>query len=152
MAVLEIVLQKKITDEMRHLIAASDDYLGALYPAESNHLVDPDSLIGDGFEYYLLWDEGRCAGCVGIKLDDEHPELKRLFVDEKYRGRAYGRRLLEFAIARCSQLGREKVRLETGISQPEALALFEKMGFRRVGPFGSYQPDPFSIFYERVLR
>jgi putative acetyltransferase len=148
---VEFVLQKKITDEMRRLIAASDDYLGALYPAESNHLVDLDSLIGASFEYYLLWDQGECVGCVGIKLDDEHPELKRLFVDEKCRGRAYGRNLLVFAIERCAYLGCKKVRLETGISQPEALALFEKIGFRRIGPFGSYKPDPLSLFYERAL-
>lgn len=148
---MKFVLQKHITDEMRHLIAASDRYMEALYPPESNHLVDLNSLIGDGFEYYLLWDESSCVGCVGIKLDDDHPELKRLFVDEKHRGRAYGRKLLEFAIARCAQLGLEKVRLETGVSQPEATSLFEKMGFRRIGPFGSYKPDPLSVFYERVL-
>jgi putative acetyltransferase len=151
-SVLEFVLQRKTTDEMRHLIAASDRYMEALYPPESNHLVDLDALIGDGFEYYLLWDEGRCVGCVGIKLGVDHPELKRLFVDEKCRGRGYGRKLLEFAVSRCEHLGLEKVRLETGISQPEATSLFEKIGFRKIGPFGSYKPDPLSLFYERNCR
>lgn len=44
------------------------------------------------------------------------------------------------------------MRLETGISQPEALALFEACGFTRCGPFGDYPADdPYSVFMERRL-
>lgn len=149
---VEFVLQEKITAPMCDLIAASDLYLQALYPPESNHLVDLETLIGPGFEFYLLWDDGAYVGCIGIGIGDDHPELKRMFVGEKFRGRGYGRRLLEFAIGRCKDIGFERVRLETGIKQPEAIALFEKMGFRRIAPFGSYKADPLSIFYECACR
>jgi ribosomal protein S18 acetylase RimI-like enzyme len=32
--------------------------------------------------------------------------------------------------------------------QTEAIALYERMGFRRIPPFGDYREDPLSLFYE----
>jgi putative acetyltransferase len=43
------------------------------------------------------------------------------------------------------------LRLETGISQLEALGLYERAGFRRRGPFGEYREDPLSFFMELDL-
>jgi putative acetyltransferase len=40
------------------------------------------------------------------------------------------------------------MRLETGIYQLEALALYERFGFRRIEPFGAYCPDALSVFYQ----
>jgi putative acetyltransferase len=39
--------------------------------------------------------------------------------------------------------------LETGIRQPEALGLYERLGFVRRGPFGDYAEDPLSVFMEK---
>ena len=41
--------------------------------------------------------------------------------------------------------------LETGIHQPEALRLYERAGYVRREPFGSYQPDSLSVFMEKRL-
>ena len=44
------------------------------------------------------------------------------------------------------------MRLETGIHQPEALALFAASGFRHCAPFGDYPTgDPLSVFMEKRL-
>lgn len=43
------------------------------------------------------------------------------------------------------------LRLETGIYQPEAIARYERWGFQRIPPFGAYQEDPLSYFYEKRL-
>lgn len=142
-------LQKEITEPMRELIALSDRYMNALYPAESNHLVDLDSLVSESFEFYLLRDRSECMGCIAIGSFPDYAEIKRLFVKKEYRGLGYGRQLLEFVVERCRQRGDKKIRLETGIRQPEATALFEKLGFEKISPFGSYKLDPLSIFYER---
>ena len=42
-------------------------------------------------------------------------------------------------------------RLETGISQPEAIGLYRRLGYRERGPFGRYRPDPLSLFMEKTL-
>jgi putative acetyltransferase len=49
-------------------------------------------------------------------------------------------------------LGLPALRLETGILQPEALALFAAEGFVKRGPFADYPADdPYSIFMEKRL-
>jgi putative acetyltransferase len=41
--------------------------------------------------------------------------------------------------------------LETGVRQPEALALYRRHGYTERGPFGPYQPDPLSTFFEKWI-
>jgi len=43
------------------------------------------------------------------------------------------------------------LRLETGTEQPEAVALYESLGYRRIPAFGEYASDPYSICYEKGL-
>ena len=44
------------------------------------------------------------------------------------------------------------MRLETGVHQPEALALFAAAGFKNCEPFGGYPTDdPLSVFMEKRL-
>jgi putative acetyltransferase len=43
------------------------------------------------------------------------------------------------------------VQLETGIYQPEAIGLYRKHGYEEIEPFGSYLPDPLSLFMEKRL-
>ena len=43
------------------------------------------------------------------------------------------------------------LRLETGTEQPEAVALYESLGYRRIPAFGEYVSDPYSICYEKGL-
>jgi hypothetical protein len=44
------------------------------------------------------------------------------------------------------------LRLETGISQPEALTLYRAAGYAERGPFGHYTADPLSLFMENRWR
>ena len=43
------------------------------------------------------------------------------------------------------------LRLETGIHNTEALALYRRAGFRDCDPFGDYAPDPLSVFMEKDI-
>jgi putative acetyltransferase len=43
------------------------------------------------------------------------------------------------------------MRLETGIKQTEAIALYRKHGYVERGPFGAYRLDPLSLFMEKQL-
>ena len=44
-----------------------------------------------------------------------------------------------------------RLRLETGCKQAEAISLYRRAGFVEIAPFGSYRPDPLSIFMEKQL-
>jgi putative acetyltransferase len=41
--------------------------------------------------------------------------------------------------------------LETGYLQPEAIALYERLGYSRRGPFGLYTEDPNSVFMHKPV-
>jgi putative acetyltransferase len=59
--------------------------------------------------------------------------------------------LLQFLEQQARQRGFTVLRLESGIHQPEALALYGRSGYAACGPFGSYHPDPLSVFLEKWL-
>ncbi len=59
--------------------------------------------------------------------------------------------MLDHLAAQARQAGVTVLRLETGIHQAEAIGLYERYGFERVAPFGEYQPDPNSVFFEKRL-
>ena len=85
-------------------------------------------------------------------LGHDYAEIKRIFVSPQARGLGVGRKLLETLETEARQLGFNSLRLETGIYQPEALALFRAMGFVPRLSFGDY-PDnaPNSIFMEKRI-
>lgn len=74
-----------------------------------------------------------------------------MWVEPQARGLKLGRRLLEAIETRACQENIAVLRLETGISQPEAIGLYQSAGFRRIGAFGSYLPDALSVFMEKWL-
>ena len=74
-----------------------------------------------------------------------------MFVQPTARGGQIGRRLLERIEEEARAAGLSMLRLETGVYQEEAIALYRKQGFTDRGPFGPYGPDPLSLFMEKSL-
>jgi putative acetyltransferase len=129
-----------------------DAYCASLYPAESNHLMDVASLQGGDVVFLVARDEaGRAVGCAACVSRGEYGEVKRMFVDPQRRGHGTGGKLLAEVARRAAGAGLRSLKLETGISQPEAIGLYERDGFTRCAPFGDYLPDPLSIFMEKPL-
>jgi putative acetyltransferase len=142
--------------EVRSMLGRLDAYCAALYPAESNHLMDIDSLLQGDVLFLVARDvDGGAAGCAALvnrRGDDEnYGEVKRMFVDESKRGQGAGRKLLEHIGMFAAMSGLRTLRLETGIHQLDAIALYERAGFVRCEPFGEYKPDPLSVFMEKRL-
>ncbi len=51
----------------------------------------------------------------------------------------------------AAEEGVSLLQLETGVRQPEALALYRALGYVERGPFGPYRPDPLCLFMEKRL-
>ena len=133
------------------LIAELDDHLAQRYASESRHGFSVEKLLRDGVAFFVLRDDDRPAACGGLLLvGQEYAEVKRMYVRPAFRGRGFGRRMLDHLVARAAAHGLHVIRLETGIHQREAIALYEGAGFRRIPPFGPYRDDPVSLCYEKV--
>lgn len=138
-------------DDVIALLGASDAYMAGLYPAESNHMLDVDTLRRPDIRFLIVERTGTAVGCGSIRISEGYGELKRMWVDPTLRGRRLGLRILEALIAEASRLNLPALRLETGISQPEALGLYRRFGFADIPAFGEYKPDPLSVFMELRL-
>jgi len=139
-------------DDVIALIRQSDALMQSLYPAESNHLVDVESLAALNVHFLVAREQGRALGCGAFVLGEAgQAEMKRVFVAPAARGKGIARLLMEALEREAARLGVTLMQLETGIKQPEAIALYRKFGYAERGPFGNYQPDPLSLFMEKRL-
>ena len=138
--------------EIVRLVEELDTYLGSLYPVESNHLLDIESLARPDVRFFVARRDGEALGCIALRVDGAGwGEVKRLYVSPRARGLGLGRRLLNALEAQAQGERLPLLRLETGIHQPEALGLFRAAGFREIPAFGTYAPDPISVFMEKAL-
>jgi len=138
--------------DIERLVEELDTYLGSLYPAESNHLLDIESLAQPDVRFLVARRDGEALGCIALRVDPAGwGEVKRLYVSPRARGLGLGRRLLSALEAEAQEERLSLLRLETGIHQPEALGLFRAAGFREIPAFAPYAPDPLSVFMEKRL-
>ncbi|PKQ27118.1 MAG: hypothetical protein CVT64_01330 [Actinobacteria bacterium HGW-Actinobacteria-4] len=78
-------------------------------------------------------------------------EIKRLFVLPEHRGHGHSRVLMGAIEAAARKAGATTLVLETGTEQPEALALYARIGYHRIPNFGAYKGEPNSICFAREL-
>ena len=83
----------------------------------------------------LLDADGTIVGTVGLfPVGNSTCELRKMYLLASCRGRGFGRRMLEHAIARARALGFSTVTLETASVLKEAIALYERHGFKPYTP------------------
>jgi putative acetyltransferase len=147
-----VSLESPYHDGAARLIHELDAYQTSLYPAESNHLLDIQSLADPGVRFFVARRSGEALGCGALRIDPAgFGEVKRMFVLPAARGMKVGKQILQRIEEQANREGLACLRLETGIYQPEALVLYRSAGFVERGPFGNYAPDPLSVFMEKVL-
>jgi GNAT superfamily N-acetyltransferase len=78
-------------------------------------------------------------------------EVKRLYVLPPARGRGLSRELMAAAELSAADAGYRALQLETGLRQPEAVALYERSGYHRVPPYGHYRDSPQSVCFRKSL-
>jgi putative acetyltransferase len=134
------------------LIRELDQMFEALYPAESNHLLDIETLAGPDIRFFVVRREHEAVGCGALWIHADYGEVKRVYVKPGARRLKLGRLIMERLEEEGRKLKLRWLRLETGIHQPEALGLFSSAGFSLCGAFGDYrQDDPNSVFMEKRI-
>jgi putative acetyltransferase len=147
-----VTAERPDTPDAIALITELEATLEPLYPRESRHGLSVERLIAEAVPFFVLRSGGIAAGCGGVKLfGTAYGEIKRMYVRPPFRGRGFAKLMLDYLSEYAWAQGVTLLRLETGIHQHEAIGLYERTGFHRIPPFGDYQADPLSAFYEKTL-
>ena len=89
---------------------------------------------------------GEPAGCIALRRVDAHcAEAKRLFVRPAFRGLGLGRALLDWVMAEARAAGYREIVGDTMPVMHDALALYDRMGFKRAEPYSEH-PTEGAIF------
>lgn len=149
---VKIAIEDPRRADVAALLAALDAHLDALYPPHSCQRLDLEALTRPEVTLLVAREATTAHGCGALVAGDGWGEIKRMMVAPAARGRGMGRAILRRLEAQARALGLPCLRLETGVSQPEALALYRAAGFDTRPPFAGYAPDPLSLFMEKALE
>ncbi|WP_083613588.1 GNAT family N-acetyltransferase [Paenibacillus sp. P46E] len=140
--------------DLRALIDRLDDELKSRYPHETIYVVDFSDPKVREMTFVVAYAGDKPVGCGGLRPlaeDSSSMELKRFYVDPDTRQQGIANRMLLDLEQRAAAAGCREIRLETGIKQPEAIALYVKHGYRPIDLFGPYIGDPDSLCYGKIL-
>ena len=141
-------------EEYRRYIVALDPNVSASLKAQhyDEELADLRLKYGPPQDrLYLAMESGESVGCVALARNDEdHCEMKRLFVRPQARGRGVGRSLIARIITDARSIGYGFIRLDTFLAMRDAIHMYESRGFRRIPRYND-NPAPNAIFMERDL-
>lgn len=135
------------------LISQLSTELGELYDDDGGaNSFNPHDPLVPGAAFLVARIGGQPVGCGAIRpLEPGVGEVKRMFVLPEARGRGISRLILQAIEEFALEMGYRRLRLETGILQPEAIALYESAAYRRVARYGYYKDDPRSVCFEKEL-
>ena len=133
------------------LLQASHALMKDLFPSESCHFLDIDDLCAPEIAFFVVKDGAATIGCGALSTQPGYGELKSMFVDPAARGKGAANLLLTHLIELARSKNLPLLRLETGEKLTAAINLYQRHGFTRRPPFGTYPDHPDSTFMERPL-
>ncbi|MBS42700.1 MAG: PadR family transcriptional regulator [Nocardioides sp.] len=127
--------------------------------AMASYVAELDATFPDGFApgpvappevVVLARSDGATAACGGLQpLGDGTAEVKRMWVSPDWRGAGLGARLLRHLEGLAREAGHERVVLDTNLALTDAVALYERNGYRRTE---RYNDNPYAeAFFTKDL-
>ena len=94
----------------------------------------------DALRYVVVaYENENPVGCGAIKeYSPDTMEVKRMFTFPGNRGKGIGSKILSELETWASEMNFEKLILETGKRQIEAIGLYKKNGYKRIPNYGQY--------------
>jgi GNAT superfamily N-acetyltransferase len=149
-----IAIEPFDSSDARRLVAALDAHLSSRYAPEQRfgpHLKAEHVAPGVG-TFVIARAEGKAIGCGALRRrDGATVEVKRMYVEPEMRGRGVAREILNHLESAARSMGAERLVLETGIYQEEAIGLYSKAGFKAIDCFAEYVGVPTSVCFEKTL-
>lgn len=142
------------------LAARVQRYYREIYGDEDLTPLDPRQFDPPGGVFLVGYDEGGAVACGGWRardhaddpaLADGDAEIKRMYVVPERRGLGLARRVLAELERTALEAGRRRIVLETGLAQPEAIALYLSSGYVPAPKFGIYRQEAGSRCFAKPL-
>jgi putative acetyltransferase len=112
----------------------------------------PEDALGPRGAFVIGRVGGDPVACGAIRpLERDVAELKRVFVKVGFRGRGYSKAVVRELERQARARGYRVMRLETGVRQPEAISLYESLGYHRIPNYGEYRDSSLSVCFEKGL-
>jgi GNAT superfamily N-acetyltransferase len=135
------------------LIARLSKELGERYGDDGAGAFSPDDVAVPGAAFVIARVEQEAVGGGALRpVEPSVAEIKRMFVEPHTRGRGVAQVILQNLESLAREFGYERVILETGTRQPEAIRLYESAGYQRIACYGPYVDNPLSVCFEKRLR
>ena len=149
---LELVEEAYDGPVAQQLIAAVQMEYVARYGDPDETPVEPREFAPPHGRFLVGYVDSEPVATGGLRaLDEGTVEIKRMYVVPAYRGHGLSRQVLARLEDIARSMGAREVVLETGLRQPEAMALYESSGYQRIPPFGHYACSEMSVSYGKAL-
>ena len=100
----------------------------------------------------VLYADNRPVACGAIKqYTEDTVEIKRMYTIPAYRGKGLAKRILGELEQWAGELQYRRCILETGVNQPEAIALYHRTGYTRIPNYGQYTGVEASLCFEKRI-
>jgi GNAT superfamily N-acetyltransferase len=122
--------------------------------AEYEAGVTAETLLAPHGVFLVARRDGVAVGCGAVRPRADGTgdgEIKRMYVVPGARRQGISRKLLAALEAEAAKLGYRALQLETGLMQPEAIALYESAGWQVIPSYGRYQDSPLTVCYRKEL-
>ena len=148
---MDIAIEPARQPDVERLLHLSDEFALGLYPADECFLLDVSELEAPGVEVFVAREEGDAVGIAALVPHDGTAEMKRVFVEDRARGRGIAAALLEAVEYAARAAGHPELLLETGPLSVGAIALYEKHGYEHIPLFGQYIGSESSVCMRKRL-
>jgi GNAT superfamily N-acetyltransferase len=136
------------------LIAAAQTDMADRYGSGDETPVDARDFDPPRGTFLVAWvgeDPVGCGGWRTLPSDRQVAEVKRMYVDPKWRGRGIGAAILRALEESARREHKRRIVLETGQQQPEAIALYRRQGYVQIPNFGFYADREGAMSFGRDL-
>ena len=100
----------------------------------------------------IAYEDDKPTGCGAIKeYNATTMEVKRMYTLPVSRGKGIASQVLSELEIWAKELNYKKCILETGKKQPEAIALYQKSGYKLITNYGQYAGIDNSVCFEKEL-
>ncbi|MFX3649795.1 MAG: GNAT family N-acetyltransferase [Paenibacillus sp.] len=143
------------SEDSLQLIKELSEELGLLYGGDGTAGFQLSDVEVPRAAFIVARIDGYPVGCGALRpLDETSVEVKRMYTRSGYRRKGIAQAILAEAERLACELGYTNLKLQTGPLQPEAAALYERVGYYRIPVFSgnwdkvlAYQKD---LVHEKV--